>query len=354
MKKIIYSIALSTLFFWGCATEEKTDNNVVYGEIVGNIAENIIVKNYNDLNTSADVLNNSIIEFKNTPTETNLINVKEAWKKSRQMWEQTESFLFGPVDQDGIDPALDTWPVDVELIAKLLENEDDITVDVLAENEEARGFHSIEYLVWGNNGIKKTEDFTEKELQFLSVAAEDMKNNTQRLSDLWAEGSGNYVNNFTAFNENSVYPNAHAAIEEIVESIIDLLDELVNGKIGDPLNIDGEMAKTELEESRFSNNSQNDFINNFKGIQNLLSGKYQAEGGKGLNTFIESKDKVLSEKVNSSVAEMIADLENINLQENESIFMHREELKLVVEKTKNLFNLFEKNVAPLFTINEQM
>lgn len=352
MKKLIYTLTFTTLFLWSCATDEKADNNIAYAEIVSNLAQNVIVGKYDDLNKSAEILHRSIVEFKEDPTEGALVKVKEEWKNTRRIWEQTECFLFGPVDQEGIDPALDTWPVDVELITKILNGDFPITLNVLAQNEEAKGFHLIEYLVWGNEGNKKAEDFTGRELELLSVAAEDMNNNTNILANHWKEGQGNYVGNFTAFGENSVYPTPHAAIEEFVESIIDLLDELVNGKIGDPLNIDGGESKTELEESRFSNNSRNDFINNYKGIQNLLKGSYKGNTGKGLSHFIAAKDKELSDKIDNSLIQLISQLEKITPGENESVFRYRNELSEIVKQTENLFNLFEDRVVPLFSGND--
>ena len=34
-----------------------------------------------------------------------------AWVAARVPWEQSEGFLFGPVDTFGYDPAMDSWPV---------------------------------------------------------------------------------------------------------------------------------------------------------------------------------------------------------------------------------------------------
>jgi hypothetical protein len=77
--------------------------------------------------TNKDMVNNTIL-----PIYTNLMNanaqlvdaigemetqadVVEAcnlWKKARQYWEQSESFLYSPATDFGIDPHTDTWPFD--------------------------------------------------------------------------------------------------------------------------------------------------------------------------------------------------------------------------------------------------
>ena len=35
-----------------------------------------------------------------------------AWITAREPWEESEAFLFGPVDELGLDPNMDSWPLD--------------------------------------------------------------------------------------------------------------------------------------------------------------------------------------------------------------------------------------------------
>ena len=36
------------------------------------------------------------------------------WITAREPWETSEAFLFGPVADKGLDPNMDSWPLDVD------------------------------------------------------------------------------------------------------------------------------------------------------------------------------------------------------------------------------------------------
>jgi putative iron-regulated protein len=68
----------------------------------------------------------------------------------------TEAWLFGPVEQNNIDPRIDTWPVDFNALDAILANNDELTDTYIDGLEDAlKGFHPIEYVLWGKNGNKK-------------------------------------------------------------------------------------------------------------------------------------------------------------------------------------------------------
>ncbi len=63
--------------------------------------------------------------------------------------ESSEAFLFGPVDSLGIDPMLDTWPLNKLDLDNVLNSNRAITVDfVRALGTNVQGFHTIEYLLF--------------------------------------------------------------------------------------------------------------------------------------------------------------------------------------------------------------
>lgn len=39
---------------------------------------------------------------------------------AREPWEKSEAFLFGPVDAMGLDPNMDSWPLDQASIIQIL------------------------------------------------------------------------------------------------------------------------------------------------------------------------------------------------------------------------------------------
>ena len=96
-----------------------------------------------------------------------------AWIAARKPWESSEAFLFGPVAELGLDPNMDSWPLDAVGIANLLKSQrwsemewtgqyeepDEDNPSARAEAIEAaqslRGFHTLEYLLF-KNGAPRT------------------------------------------------------------------------------------------------------------------------------------------------------------------------------------------------------
>ena len=46
--------------------------------------------------------------------------------QARQSWEESEAFLYGAATDFGIDPHIDTWPLDVEALATSLSNAEQV------------------------------------------------------------------------------------------------------------------------------------------------------------------------------------------------------------------------------------
>ncbi len=347
-------IALATLFITGCTKNEQEDekDNPLYKEVLVNEA-NIITTTYNELNSKAIVLKSAINDLVSDLNESNLSKAKNAWVATRTPWEQSEGFLFGPVDQEGIDPAMDTWPVDVEAMNNVLDSNLPITAELIEVNEEARGFHLIEFLLWGENGSKTIAELSDRQLEYLQAAATDLQNNTQRLYDAWKSSGGNYANNLTnAGIENPIYKSQIAALEELVEGLITIADEVANGKIEDPLNSEGNTPNAELEESRFSNNSKLDFADNMRSIQNIYLGKYNTISGKGLTELVAPINADLDTRVKQLITESIQIIENIPGTFTNAIYNNRPEVVNAQNKVNELLNILESELKPF--VNNQL
>lgn len=104
--------------------------------------------------------------FKNNPSDLNFEKACEAWLTAREPWEKSEAFLFGPVDSEGLDPNMDSWPLDQDAIFQILKSgnfnemewgdgDDDDTVSA-AQN--VRGYHTLEYLLFKDGEPRKVNN----------------------------------------------------------------------------------------------------------------------------------------------------------------------------------------------------
>lgn len=348
-------IALASVLIAGCS-DNKTedpgpDRSAEYSEVITNISNNVIIITYKELNDKATALKSAVSALTANASAANLQAARDAWVATRKPWEQSEGFLYGPVDSEGIDPSMDTWPVDVEAMNNVLNSSATITAEVVASNDEARGFHLIEFLLWGEDGAKTYDLLTAREKEYLNAAATDLQNNTKKLYEGWISSNGNFVDNFLNPGTQGAYPSQTAVFEEIVEGLITIADEVANGKIEDPLNSAGSTPYPELEESRFSNNSKLDFADNMRSIQNIYTGKFNSAGGKGLSELVAAENAALDTKVKKAISDAIDGINAIPGTFTSAISANRAAVISAQEKVNELMSILQGELLPFVNSN---
>ena len=142
-------------------------------------------------------------------TQSKLDAICAKFLQARQSWEESEAFLFGAATDFGIDPHIDTWPLDVDGLATELANtekiaslagEDGIAYAAAKLGQELLGFHGIEFVLFrdGRNrtvaALQGSEDHVafegkavtgEQELIYAAAVAGDLRDNCWRLCVSW-------------------------------------------------------------------------------------------------------------------------------------------------------------------------
>lgn len=316
MKKIIALTLASFVLvsFTACKkskkTEEETlaptDNSSLKKDVLSDVASNVIYGTYTDMASKANNLYSSCVNFSNTSNATNLATAQQAWKDVRSAWEQSEGFLFGPVSVDNIDPRIDTWPVDFQRLDSVLATSNVFTATYVDGLEESlKGFHPIEYLLFGNGGNKTAAQFTTKEKEFLIALADNVKTLCNNAKTAW---STSYTSEYVNAGNGGIYPTQRAAYEETIDAMAGICDEVANGKIAEPFNAED----ASLEESPFAQNSLADFTNNMKSVQNVYLGKYIVDG-RGLEDLIKANNIAMDGAIKTKIAAAITSLNNITV-----------------------------------------
>ena len=96
--------------------------------------------------------------FRTSPSNANFKACATAWLAARTPWETSEAFLFGPVADKGLDPNMDSWPLDQDGIVQILtsgnysdlnwDGDYDEEDDKIAGAQALRGYHTLEYLIF--------------------------------------------------------------------------------------------------------------------------------------------------------------------------------------------------------------
>lgn len=146
----------------GDATNLKTEAiklpDATKTAIINNFVDNVVVPTYRDLVTKNNELKAAVDAFAANPSNEGFVACSLAWLAAREPWETSEAFLFGPVDEFGLDPNMDSWPLDQNGIMQIMKSQkwselewNDNSSDAQVESaQNVRGFHTLEYLIFKN------------------------------------------------------------------------------------------------------------------------------------------------------------------------------------------------------------
>ncbi len=144
----------------------KLGNDSRYQDIIDNYVDAVVVPTYKSLKERNESLYQAVLKFKNAPSDANFANACNAWLEAREPWEKSEAFLFGPVDALGLDPNMDSWPLDQDNIVQILnsgnydnldwsDGDDDDTIEAV---QSVRGFHTLEFLLFKDGQPRKVKN----------------------------------------------------------------------------------------------------------------------------------------------------------------------------------------------------
>jgi predicted lipoprotein len=275
--------------------------------VIDDYADGVVVSTYALLAERLHALEGAASALQTSPDAAKLDAARQAWVAAREPWEQSEGFLFGPVDANGFDPALDSWPVNRTDLDAVLASSDALTPEYVANLDPTlRGFHTAEYLIFGEGGQKTTAELTSRELDYLVAVTANMASVADDLVASWTGGDSPYAELFKRAGENNVYPSKQSAAEEMVRGMIGIADEVANGKIADPY----DQKDPNLVESQFSYNSLLDFQDNVRSIQNAYTGDHPEANrtGTGLDAFVAERDPALDARVKQEIEASLAAL----------------------------------------------
>jgi uncharacterized iron-regulated protein len=283
--------------------------------IITDYADRVVIPTYQLLRERAVALDAAAAVLAEETGDDNLEAARQAWVDMRVPWEQSEAFLFGPVSAQGWDPAMDDWPLNRDDLDGVLASGDDLTQEYIRSLPETqKGFHTIEYLLWGEDSAKAAADLTPRELEYLGALIEELTLITADLAQSWTEGVDGqdaYREVFTTAGEpaNTTYPSLGAAVQEILDGMSGICDEVANGKIADPY----DARDPDLVESQYSFNSLLDFQDNLRGALNAYTGDFPPGGteGRGLDEWVAERDPALDRRFASEVQAAIDALGDI-------------------------------------------
>ncbi len=324
----------------------ETDFKTLEQTVITDFVNNIALGSYLKLSAAAANLNGSVETLNTESSDANLVNAQDAWKKMRHIWEQCESFLFGPVEDNDYDPQMDTWPTDYVQMDSLLASTNPLGIhDISNLTLSLRGFHPVEYIVFGENRNRKHNEIDSRQKKYVLSLANDLLNSCNALYLSWSSAPENFAEEvLSAGNGSNRYGSKREVFMAMAGGLIDICTEVGEEKMREPF----ETRDPAIVESPYSGNSVADFKNNITGIQNVYMG---VNGGKGLKDMVAAKNKSLDNLLQTKITAAINSFDNITVDYEDAIVTQRVQIQQTMSALASLKETLENDFVPFIMTN---
>jgi len=338
MKKKLFlmSLAIMGLFIMpSCSSSddnkdkesEVTIQDSEYDAIINQYVDAVVMPTYTELLAKNKTLFNAVVSFGNNPSNATFSAVCNAWLEAREPWESSEAFLFGPVADYGLDPNMDSWPLDQAGIVALLKSQQwnemswtgdyDEDDEAIAAAQNVRGFHTLEFLAFKDGKARTLTDTASDDdpanavynesnatawAQYMRNTANLLVEDAQTLYDAW---NGSYAAAFKS-HKSGDFTSGISCIEQLIDGCVDIAGEVGEAKIGEPYDLYVSGKTTEAlyaVESWYSWHSRDDYTNNIYSIRNAYYGSRDGSiNNNSLSKLVAKYNADLDTKVKTAIS----------------------------------------------------
>ena len=315
------------------ASEEA--NKETKEAIVKQYLNHTIYPTYAKLASETDKLVENLEALKANKTQANVDAATVTFLEARAWWEKSEAFLFGAAGDFGIDPHIDSWPLDEDafnnlmaspnMIAALANDEDGMVAGEQLGNA-LLGFHGIEYILFRDGQPRNVNEITDDMITYVVAVSRDLRNRCVQLEVSWntdapqahkdlmeqLEFNTTVIGSDNSYGQNmmqagqagSTYTTFTHALEAIADGCIDIADEVGTSKIGKCHT--GEDVS--YVESPYSQKSITDFYDNILSIQSAYMGGNEGERDEtlSLHNYIKDNNADLDTKAVNAIENALA------------------------------------------------
>jgi iron uptake system EfeUOB component EfeO/EfeM len=336
---LIAASILLTVNFSSCNKDPQDNteeaNKATKEAIVKQYLNHTVYPTYASLADESDKLVENLEALKASKTQANVNAAAATFLEARHWWEMSEAFLYGAASDFGIDPHIDSWPLDEDAFNNLLgspnmiaalANDEDGTVAGEQLGNALLGFHGIEYILFRNGEPRNVNEITDDMLVYVVAVSRDLRNRCFQLEVSWnadapqdhkalmeelelntsVNGRDNtYGDNMMQSSQaGSTYATFTNALEAIADGCIDIADEVGTSKIGKPHT--GEDVT--YVESPYSQKSIKDFYDNMTSVKNAYMGgmEGQRDESMSLHTYIRDNNRDLDTKAVNAIEKALA------------------------------------------------
>lgn len=331
--------------------DDLTVRDERFMEIADRFVNHTVIPTYTSLSDYTEQLVEDLQALREDVSQANIDKACETFLTARAYWEKSEAFLWGAATDFGIDPHIDTWPLDLVGLKEALTNEAKIAGlasedgDVYAGEKlgpTLLGFHGIEYVLFFEGRHRTADWFAEGNydnevkcsdyLTYAVAVAGDLRNKCWQMELAWAgedhnperyakvndelelplvmTGGAYYGENLlNAGRPGSTCTSATVAMQWLIEGCNTIADEVASQKIG--------MVYTGVDanyvESPYSYMSIVDFKDNMISIRNVWNGGVEGDydSVNSLSAYFQEENPELETRVSDAIERSIDAIEAI-------------------------------------------
>ncbi len=318
--------------------------------LLTNLSTNIIVPNYEDLNTSLSSLSSSAQRFGSNSTQANLDQVRSDFVATYRAWMFCSTFEFGPAADRSLRSQVNTFPTDTSLIeANLLSSNYDLTQ---AGNLDAKGLPALDYLLYGVGGSSEAvlDQYNDSNkgpglVDYLQAVIADLITQLQDIPATWS-------NSYRASFIESLGTDVGSSMGQFVNQFNFDYEILKKPRLGIPLGIQTlGTPLPEKSEALYSGISTDLILAHFDALSNLYFGRSLAGvDGYGLHEALEALEanyngQPLADAIAAQIETTRTALEAIPGPLSETVVSNPDPANIAYSEVQKLLVLFKTDMT---------
>lgn len=401
-KKLVSVAVTSVLLMTGC--DEKTtsssgagfNNNANtntdfdQGKLVSSIVDNVITPNYQQFSALANDQIQAIEAYcaqetllaqgdnSQSVVDESMLNAQQSWRNAMDSWQKAEMMQFPQFLIDGgIRNNIYSWPikntcgVDLDVTYFKSGSVNGQAYDISKRTASRKSMVALEYLLFNETlthtctGSVAPDSWDNQTEQYRKVArceyatevAKDVADNAQQLMTKWLgeDGVSGYAQILkSAGNDDNEFATDHDAVNKISDAIFYLDLFTKDGKLAEPLGIFanecGSQACPEVVESKYSQHSIKNIINNLQALKEFMQGQVAddtslIEGAIGFRDYlIDVGDQETADSIDANIITAITNaqayetsLADTLISDEEKVLQTHTDVKNITDQLKTDF-----------------
>ncbi|MFT5892125.1 MAG: putative lipoprotein [Dokdonia sp.] len=281
--------------------------------------------------------------FTDTPSETSLTELREAWVISFTTWKELEMYNFGPSQINFIHNRIHNWPVNTEDIESAIASTDQIDTNYInGLGSPLKGYGAIEYVLFQEDLSTTLSQFTtainaSQRREYVLALVINLEEQAEILKDTWVSFESEFKSDLTT--------SVSGSQNKVINALIAHVEFIKNTKIEDVLNANP--ADVELLEAYYSEQSKEAIVSNLKSIRATYTGDRMGTNGFGIEEYLTEtlQNSELNTEILNAINTAETTLSEISGSLEDAVISNPTQVKNLQNSFSTLITLFKADLA---------